>query len=185
LGTQLTGITDTDLNREGGREPDEQRPSGRPAVPYVPIIPWLDPATAAGVVDIVQSLAVDHPEALAVILFGSVARREERPLDDREPSDVDLLLLLDVDAVHPGAYRLSYEEELALHRTIIEADYRQQSPREIKVLFVYRDLERWDDLFLENVAHDGILLWARCPLPAPLAAIAERDPSRALAAAST
>ena len=30
-----------------------------------------------------------------MIIFGSVARREERPLDDPEPSDVDHLLLLD------------------------------------------------------------------------------------------
>jgi predicted nucleotidyltransferase len=151
---------------------------GQLTVPDVPSIPWLDPATAAGVVDIVQSLAADHPEALAVILFGSVARHEERPLDDPQPSDVDLLLLLDASAVAADAHRLSRERELALHRTIIEADYRQQSPREIKVLFVYRDLERWDELFIDNVAHDGILLWARGPLPAPLAPVATRGIGR-------
>src|SRR5260221_12734452 len=81
--------------------------------PGVPTIPWLDPATAAGVVDIVQSLASGHPEALAVILFGSVARREERPLDDPQPSDVDLLLLLD-----PAARELTREQELRVIRTI-------------------------------------------------------------------
>src|SRR5215467_506690 len=88
------------------------------AVPQALIIPWLDPATAAGVVDIVQSLAADHREALAVILFGSVARHEERPLDDPEPSDVDLLLLLDASALEADAHRLSRQQELALHRTI-------------------------------------------------------------------
>jgi predicted nucleotidyltransferase len=137
-----------------------------PTVPQVPTIPWLDAATAAGVVDIVQSLAIAHPEALAVILFGSLARHEERPLDDPQPSDVDLLLVLDAAAVVAGAHRLSRDQELALHRTIIDADCRQQSPREIKVLFAYRGLERWDEAFLENVAHDGILLWARNPLQA-------------------
>lgn len=169
MGTWLTDTTD--LARHGGRARGQRVAPGRPEVPT---IPWLDLATATGVVDIVQSLATDHPEALAVILFGSVARRDERPLNDPEPSDVDLLLLLDANAVHPGARRLSYEEELALDRTIIEADYRQQSPREIKVLFVYRDLERWDESFIENVARDGILLWARGPLPAPLAPVAGR-----------
>ncbi len=142
--------------------------------PGVPTIPWLDPATAAGVVDIVQSLATGHPEALAVILFGSVARREERPLDDPQPSDVDLLLLLDPAAFDPAARELTREQELALTHTIGEADYRQQSPREIKFVFVSRDLERCDELFIENVAHEGILLWARGPLPAPLAPVAQR-----------
>jgi predicted nucleotidyltransferase len=153
---------------------------GRPDVPF---IPWLDPATAAGVTDIVQSLAADHSEALAVILFGSVARREERPLDDPEPSDVDLLLLLDATALTPPAEQLTREQELALHRTIGAADYRHRSPREIKVLFAYRDLARWDSLFIENVVREGILLWARGPLPAPLAPLAEREITSLLSAA--
>jgi predicted nucleotidyltransferase len=134
----------------------------------------LDPETVAAVVDICQSLIEAHPEAMAMILFGSVARREERPLDDPEPSDVDLLLLLDPATYTPGASRLTREQELALHHTIGMADYRHRAPREIKVLFVYRDLERWDSLFIENVAHDGILLWSRAPLPTPFAPIAER-----------
>jgi predicted nucleotidyltransferase len=144
-------------------------------------MPWLDPATAAGVVDIVQSLAVEHPEAYAVILFGSVARREERSLDDSEPSDVDLLLLFDPAVLDPSARGLTREQELALIHTIGEADYRQQSPREIKFIFASRDLEGCDELFIDNVARDGILLWARGPLPAPLAAIAERGPLASLA----
>ena len=152
--------------------------------PAVPVIPWLDPVTAAGVTDVVQSLAAEHPEALAVILFGSVARHQERPLDDPEPSDVDLLLLLDASALDPHARRLSREQELALHHTIGEADYRHRSPREIQVMFMYRDLERWDPMFIDNVAHDGILLWARGPLPTPFAPIAERDASAQLAASA-
>src|SRR5262245_16593020 len=99
------------------------RQLSRPAEPTVPRIPWLDPTTAAAVDYIVQSLAVGHPEALAVILFGSAARHQERPLDDLEPSDVDLLLLLDASALDPLARRLSREQELTLHHTIGEADY--------------------------------------------------------------
>jgi predicted nucleotidyltransferase len=137
-------------------------------------IPWLDPETAAAVVDIVQSLADLHPEAQAVILFGSVARHDERPLDDPEPSDVDLLLLLDAAALDPASERLTHERELALTGTIGEADYRHRAPREIKFVFVYRDLARWDPLFIENVARDGLLLWARAPLPGPWASIEER-----------
>jgi hypothetical protein len=153
-------------------------------VPQVPTIPWLDPATAAGVVDIVQSLAAEHPEAYAVILFGSVARCEERSLDGPEPSDVDLLLLLDVRVTGEHVRGWTREQEVALVHTVGEADYRHRSPREIKCIFATRSLDRCDDYFVEHVAHDGILLWARGPLPAQLSAIAERDPLRAPAASA-
>jgi predicted nucleotidyltransferase len=140
----------------------------------VPPIWWLDPQSAAGVADIAHSLALHHPEVQAVILFGSVARREEHPLEDPEPSDIDLLVVLDADTVEPGTERLSHERELALRATIGEADYRQRSPREINVFFLYRNLAGWDELFLENVARDGLLLWARGPLPEALAPIERR-----------
>jgi predicted nucleotidyltransferase len=142
--------------------------------PDVRPIPWLDSATNTAVREIICALAQDHPEAQAVILFGSVARREERSLDDAEPSDVDLLLLLDAHAVDPDVERLSYQEELALRATVGEADYRWPAPRVIQVLFVYRTLAGWDPLFIENVARDGILLWSRGALPDPLAAVTER-----------
>src|SRR5262249_21452073 len=148
----------------------------------VPPILWLDPQSAAGVADITPPLALHHPEVQAVILFGSVARREERLLDDPAPSDVDLLLVLDAAAVEPGAERLSHERELALRATIGEADYRQRSPREINVFFLYRTLAGWDELFLENVARDGLLLWARGPLPEALAPIERRSLPPALTA---
>jgi predicted nucleotidyltransferase len=142
--------------------------------PDVRPIPWLDPATNAAVREIIHALAQGHPEAQAVILFGSVARREERSLDDPEPSDVDLLLLLDAHAMDPDVERLSYQHELALRATVGEADYRWPAPRVIQVLFVYHTLAGWDPLFIENVARDGILLWSRGPLPDPLATVAER-----------
>jgi predicted nucleotidyltransferase len=145
------------------------------AAPHVRPISWLDEETAAAVVDITRSVAESHPEVQAVILFGSVARREERPLDDPQPSDVDLLLVLDVAALDSTAARLTYEQQLALIHTIGEADYRHRTaPREIKSLFIYRDLANWDPMFIENVARDGILLWSRGHLPAAFAPIAER-----------
>lgn len=149
--------------------------SSRPR-PTVPPISWLDPETASGVIDITQSLALMHPEVVAVILFGSVARHEERPLDDPEPSDVDLLILIDPALLSSAASRLTHEQELSITQTIGEADYRHRlAPREIKTIFLYRDLAGWDPLFIENVARDGILLWSRGPLPAQLAQVVERD----------
>jgi hypothetical protein len=49
--------------------------------PSVRLIPWLDDETTAALVDITRSVAEHHPEVQAVILFGSVARQEERSLD--------------------------------------------------------------------------------------------------------
>src|SRR5690349_21932711 len=85
---------------------------------HVRPISWLDKQTVAAIVDITRSAAERHPEVQAVILFGSVARRQERPLDDHQPSDVDLLLVLDMQALDPTAARLTYEQQLALIHTI-------------------------------------------------------------------
>ena len=90
MGTDLNDTTiDTNLTSTAAR-------------PTVRAIPWLDAETAAAVIDITQSVAENHPEVQAVILFGSVARREERPLDDPQPSDVDLLLVLDATVRDPA-----------------------------------------------------------------------------------
>ncbi len=164
----------TDVNPTTNDTPTNIDITSAAATPHVRPISWLDEETAAAVVDITRSVAEDHPEVQAVILFGSVARQEQRPLDDSQPSDVDLLLVLDVRALDPTATRLTREQDLALIHTIGEADYRHRAPREIKSLFIYRDLEGWDPMFIEHVAQDGILLWSRGPLPTPFAPVAER-----------
>src|SRR5215469_457331 len=58
---------------------------------------WLDEETSALVRDKIKLLAERHPDVLAIILYGSVARHEERSLDEPDPSDVDLLVVLDGD----------------------------------------------------------------------------------------
>jgi predicted nucleotidyltransferase len=137
-------------------------------------IPWLDPQTTAALTDIIQSVAREHSEVQAAILFGSIARHDERPLGSLQPSDVDLLLLIDPSALGCESTRLDHGQELALTGTIGEADYRHTAPRRIQVLFMYRDLAGWDPAFIDNVARDGVLLWARSALPAPLAPLAAR-----------
>ena len=70
------------------------------------IPPWFDPASAALVRDIVATLVREYVDLLAVILYGSVARRDERPVDAPHPSDVDVLAVFDTDdelvTVHRG-----------------------------------------------------------------------------------
>ena len=76
---------------------------------------WLDPATRTLVEDTVRTLAARYKETLlAVVLFGSVARHEERPLDDARPSDVDLLAVFD-------RHVLPLDERLAIFAAVGEA----------------------------------------------------------------
>ena len=63
----------------------------------------------------------------------------------------------------------SYREDI--FATIIDAyALHLDAPREVNVLLSDRTMQIWDSLFLENLARDGILLYARGSLPAPLAA---------------
>ena len=131
-----------------------------------PVPAWPDEATSALVEETVNLLIKRHADILlAVILFGSVARHEERPPDDAYPSDVDLLAIFDTTdrLVRP------YREDI--FATIIDAcALHLDAPREVNVLLSNRTMQTWDSMFLDNLARDGILLFARGSLPAPLAA---------------
>jgi len=131
-----------------------------------PIPAWLDDATSALVEETLSMLIKRHANILlAVILFGSVARHEERPLDDSCPSDVDLLAIFDTTDRLVKPYR---EDIFA---TIIDAcALHLDAPREVNVLLSDRIMQTWDAMFLDNIAHDGILLYVRGSLPAQLAA---------------
>lgn len=125
---------------------------------------WLDDATAAFVEETVNLLVKRHADILlAVILFGSVARHEERPADHAYPSDVDLLAIFDT------ADRLVKPYREDIFATIIDAyAHHLDAPREVNVLLADRTMQSWDEMFLDNLARDGLLLYARGPLPALL-----------------
>ena len=150
--------------------------AGEAEVAWPPRVPWLDDDTAGLVQAIVATVARRHMDLRAAILFGSVARREERCLDDTEPSDVDVLLVFDLE---PEWDHQPLERRLAISHSIgLALDHHLHAPREVNVLTAVRDLTDWDPTFVANVAHDGLLLWARGPLPAPLARLrALTDPS--------
>jgi predicted nucleotidyltransferase len=127
---------------------------------------WLDNETRALVKDVISELSKRHPDLLAVILYGSVARHEERPLDEPDTSDVDLLAVLDSDDPH-----VSLRQGNALFHTLGLAYTRHlDAPREVQVMFASRTLQEWDPTFIANVSRDGIVLYARGSLPAPFAA---------------
>ncbi len=128
---------------------------------------WLDNETRALVEDIIRTLTKRHTDVLGIVLYGSVARHEERSLDEPDTSDVDLLVVLDSDDplvdVHQGD-ALAHTVGLAYMRHL-------DAPREVQVLFTSRALQQqWDPTFIENVARDGIVLYSRGPLPEPFAA---------------
>jgi predicted nucleotidyltransferase len=127
---------------------------------------WLDRSTRTLVEDLISLLSQRHPDLLAVILYGSVARHEERPSDVFNTSDVDLLAVFDSDDtlldVHQGD-TLSHTLGLAYCRHL-------DAPREVQVMFSSRTMREWDPTFIANVRRDGIVLYARGSLPAPFAA---------------
>lgn len=133
----------------------------------IPAVPWLDPMTDGLVRAITATLAQRHPDVLAVILNGSVARHEERPLADPIPSDVDLLVIFDTDAP-----RLPFAEERAVFSSIgLARDRYLDTPREVQIMLASRTLAEWDPTFVASVIRDGLLLWARGPLPEMLAPV--------------
>lgn len=125
---------------------------------------WLDDKTYALVEETVAMLAQRHADILlAVILFGSIARHDERSLDDPSTSDVDLLAIFDTTDRLIKPYRSD------IFATIVAALARHlDAPREVNVLLSDRTMQTWDEMFLDNVTQDGIVLYARKALPIPL-----------------
>jgi predicted nucleotidyltransferase len=130
------------------------------------LLSWLDSETRDLLKDVIGVLSERHPDLVAVILYGSVARHEERPLDAPNPSDVDLLAVLDSDDPH-----VALDQGDALFHTLGLAYNRHLDvPREVQVMFSSRTLQEWDPTFIANVMRDGIVLFTRGSLPAPFAA---------------
>lgn len=119
-----------------------------------PVPGWLDTETRSVVQELSATLISTHPDLLAIILFGSMARHDERPIDDPEPSDVDVLIICDV--------REPWEQEhsAAIFRALGEACRRHPgSLREVNLMLGNAAMDRWDPGFIDNVAHDGMLLF--------------------------
>jgi hypothetical protein len=78
---------------------------------------------------------------------------------------MDLLAIFDTT----GRLVKPYREDI--FATIIDAcTLHLDAPREVNVLLSERTMQTWDSMFLDNVARDGIVLYARGSLPAQLAA---------------
>jgi hypothetical protein len=142
----------------------------------IPEVPWLDAATN-GYLRCLVTLAVSaNPDVEAVILFGSAARRELRPMTDEEPSDVDVLFLMTAPPDASGARRITGEQHLAISRAEVAAypETFDNTIRQVQTIIADPSFEGWDLSFVESVARDGLLLWARGELPAALAQVARR-----------
>lgn len=139
----------------------------------LPLITWLDSQTAGYRRQVIALVAQQAPHALAAILFGSVARHEERPLSDPHPSDVDVLVLFTLVGNQDA---LTSEQHMALSWVVVHAyEAFPDAMRDVQVLGALTHFNHWDESFVENVARDGILLWARGPLPAALHPTLERS----------
>jgi len=130
---------------------------------YLP--PHLDRETRLLVDEMVELLVKRHPDILAIILYGSIARHEERTLDDPYPSDVDILVVVDTE----DRRGIRAAEESLFETLGVAKMHHLQAPREVNVMFSSRTSEEWDPTFIENVKRDGIILYGRVPLPAAFA----------------
>ncbi|HLZ62014.1 MAG TPA: nucleotidyltransferase domain-containing protein [Ktedonosporobacter sp.] len=130
------------------------------------IAPWLDDETSNLVNDKVKLLIERHPDVLAVILYGSVARHEERSIDEPDPSDVDLLAVFNTD----DRQDIRSQTLALVHTMGLAEDQHLRAPREVNVMFATRNSREWDPEFVENVRRDGIVLYQRGELPEVFAA---------------
>jgi len=140
----------------------------------LPFLAQLDSETAhllrASIAEVIAD--VGGPQLVAAILYGSVARGEERPLRDPYPSDVDVLL------VFGQKQELNYHARARVFAALGRAESRWlHAPREVRVMLATQTLAEWDDEFIASVARDGRLLWARSQppdVPPQLARVAHR-----------
>jgi predicted nucleotidyltransferase len=132
---------------------------------YPALLLRLDRETSLLVDEIVDLLPERHPDVLAIILYGSVARHEERALDEPDPSDVDILVVVDTEDKHGiHAQRKSLFETLGLAKM-----HHLEAGRDVNVMFTSRTAQEWDETFIENVKRDGIILYQRVSLPVAFA----------------
>jgi len=132
---------------------------------YPAALSRLDRETSLLVDEIVDLLPKRHPDVLVIILYGSVARHEERALDEPDPSDVDVLVVVDAEdrqGIRPQ--RRAFFETLGLAET-----HHLDAERDVNVMFSSRTSQEWDPTFIENVKRDGIILYQRALLPAAFA----------------
>lgn len=136
----------------------------------IAIVPWLDAETAALLQATIASVACQHLALRAAVLYGSVARHDERPLTDHQPSDVDLLLVFERRQAQPVDFTVA--QMTAIFGSVNEALMcYPHAPREVQVMLATEDLADWDETFVRNVQRDGVLLWARSELHGPLAVL--------------
>ncbi len=95
----------------------------------------IEPQTRLLLDDLIAVLTQAYKDVLAVVLYGSFARHEERPLDDAHPSDVDVLAVFDDDP------QLTAHRGMEITRTLNQAYARHvDAPRDVQVTFASRTL---------------------------------------------
>lgn len=115
------------------------------------------------------------PSLLCAILYGSTVRDE---LHDE--SDIDVFLLFDTD------HNPEFGEELSIAAQIgVAAAMRANSYYDFSfVMSNVAELETMDQGYLQHLLDEGIVIWSRPQLIAPLATIASRGQTCSPPAAS-
>ncbi|MFA5102196.1 MAG: nucleotidyltransferase domain-containing protein [Candidatus Thermoplasmatota archaeon] len=93
----------------------------------------------------IKNITIQRPDIQTIILFGSVARGQER-----EHSDVDFCIILDNDKIK----KVIQQQILA-----IEKKYNKN----INVVFTTSTFEKLDRQFIETLLREGIVLFGKLP----------------------
>lgn len=106
------------------------------------------------------------PSLLCVVLYGSTVRDELHA-----KSDIDVFLLFDTD------HNPELGQELSMvSRICVEAAMRTDSYYDFScVLSNVAELETMDPGYLEHIVNEGIVIWARPQLIAPLSRFADKE----------
>lgn len=136
--------------------------------------PWLDDDLYIGELEIVHAMILHLPDILAVILYGAAVHRQDFVSGGSGPVTLELLVIMDTD-----------DEQVALNAQIsltqILTTTHGFQPNDLSELymrltFVSRGLRERENQLIATVARDGLLIWARAPVPPVLAAVAMRAP---------
>jgi predicted nucleotidyltransferase len=115
---------------------------------------WIESPTLLHLEDYIETLTNQNDDLLAIILYGSAARKALRPLTASDPSDIDILLIFNE--------RPDFFQRQQIFKEIgTVAMQHLDDPREIETMFASHMMAEWDPEFVEQVRNDGIILFQR------------------------
>lgn len=140
----------------------------------IDVPPWLDTNTFAPEWEIIRAVAGRLKGVLAMILYGAATHRQEFIRGKLGPVTLELLVIMDTD--DEQVVQKAHTPLKQILTTIRGFELTDFDDLYMRFTFVSRDLREVESQLIATVAQDGLLIWARGPVPQVLAAVAMRAP---------